>query len=162
MTDKIKVILRANVAPGYAPLDSATVNLDSASLSAVMTFHPSTTAANYYLVVKHRNSVETWSVPVIFTNGSLSYDFTDAASKAYGGNLIQKGTKFCIYGADVNQNRFIDLKDASPIQNAINNYLMGYLLPTDATGDHIVDLKDSSVEFNNQSNYVQALCPICN
>jgi hypothetical protein len=162
MTDKIKVILRANVAPGYTLLDSATVNLDSATLSATMAFHPATTAANYYIVVKHRNSVETWSNPVTFTGGSLSYNFTDAATEAYGNNLIQKGTKFCIYGADVNQDRTIDLKDASPIQNAINNYLAGYLLPTDVTGDHQVDLKDSSVEFNNQSNYVHAQCPICN
>jgi hypothetical protein len=162
MTDKIKVILRANVAPAYAALDSAIVNLDSASLGATMTFHPASTAASYYIVVKHRNSIETWSNPVTFTSTSLSYNFTDAATEAYGNNLIQKGTKFCIYGADVNQDRTIDLKDASPIQNAINNYLAGYLLPTDVTGDHLVDLKDSSVEFNNQSNYVHAQCPICN
>jgi hypothetical protein len=162
MTDKIKVILRANVAPAYAALDSATVNLDSASLSSIVTFHPASTAASYYIVVKHRNSVETWSVPATFTGSSLSYNFTDVATKAYGSNLIQKGTKFCIYGADVNQDRFVDLKDASPIQNAINNFLMGYLLPTDTNGDHFVDLKDSSVEFNNQSNYVHAQCPICN
>jgi hypothetical protein len=162
MTDKIKVILRANVAPGYAALDSAIVNLDSVSLSATMTFHPASTVPGYYIVVKHRNSVETWSMPVTFTGSSLSYDFTDAASKAYGNNLIQKGTKFCIYGADVNQDRSVDLKDASPIQNAINNYLWGYSLITDTTGDQFVDLKDSSVEYNNQSNYVQAVCPICN
>jgi hypothetical protein len=161
MTDKIKVILRANVAPAYAALDSAIVNLDSSSLSATMTFYPSTTAASYYIVIKHRNSVETWSIPVTFTGGSLSYNFTDAATKAYGNNLIQKGAKFCIYGADVNQDRVVDLKDSSPIQNAINNFFVGYL-PTDTNGDQFVDLKDSSVEFNNQSNYVRTLCPICN
>ena len=75
--------------------------------------------------------------------------------------MIQKGSKFCIYGADVNQDKFVDLKDASPVQNAINNFFVGYL-PTDTTGDQFVDIKDSSVEYNNQANYVHAQCPICN
>ena len=53
-----------------------------------------TTAANgtpYYLVIKHRNAIETWSATAqSFTSSALSYDFTTAATQAYGNNLISK------------------------------------------------------------------------
>jgi len=40
----------------------------------------------YYIVVKHRNGIETWSAtPQTFISGTLTYDFTTAAANnAYG------------------------------------------------------------------------------
>ena len=47
-----------------------------------------TDGTSYYLVIKHRNSIETWSATgVQFTSGNLTYDFTSTSDKAYGNNL---------------------------------------------------------------------------
>ena len=42
----------------------------------------------YYIVVKHRNSIETWSGNVSsFTSGALTYNFTTASNQAFGNNM---------------------------------------------------------------------------
>ncbi|MBK8550557.1 MAG: hypothetical protein IPL53_05625 [Ignavibacteria bacterium] len=58
----------------------------------------------YYIVVKSRNILETWSKSggQLYTRGSaFSYNFTSAAAQAFGSNLILEGTKYCIYSGDL-------------------------------------------------------------
>ena len=45
-------------------------------------------AGYYYLVIKHRNSIETWSsTPVSLLPDVISYDFSTTSSQAYGDNM---------------------------------------------------------------------------
>ncbi len=65
----------------------------------------------FYIAVKHRNSIETWST--VFGNfsrgGSINYfDMTNSVSSAFGNNLKLVGTKYCLYSGDVNQDKVID------------------------------------------------------
>ncbi len=116
-------------------------------------------AASYYVVVKHRNSIETWSASgQSFTNGTLSYDFTTAQNKAYGNNLIQKGSKWCIYSGDVNQDGCVDLSDLIFVDNDNANFSTGYVA-SDVNGDNISDLSDMIIVDNNNAAFVEKVVP---
>jgi hypothetical protein len=117
-------------------------------------------SGSYYIVIKHRNHLETWSgLPQTITAGSpLSYDFTTAQTQAYGSNMIFSNGAWCIYGGDINQDGFIDLLDMIPIDNDAYNYVSGYVV-TDVNGDMFVDLLDMIYVDNNSYNYVGVIRP---
>ncbi|GBL35492.1 hypothetical protein EMGBS15_10870 [Filimonas sp.] len=107
----------------------------------------------YYIVVKHRNSIETWSAqPVAYTIGT--YDFTTAANKAYGNNMIQiESGKWAFYSGELNNDSNIDLLDMNILSTDINNFLTGYMA-TDINGDGNVDLLDTFPVETNISNFI--------
>ena len=54
---------------------------------------PATVVGNsYYIAVKHRNTVATWSASAVTMGTTTSYDFTTAATQAYGSNMIEVET----------------------------------------------------------------------
>jgi len=105
----------------------------------------------YYIVLKFNNGLETWSAtPQTFINSSLNYDFTTAANKAYGNNMILVGTKWCIISGDINQTGSIDAFDRSVCwneRNLIGNYL------SDLNGDSVVNSVDRGI-LANTMNYL--------
>ena len=161
-TDTVSVILAD--ASTYANVDSAAVVLDSVSFSGTATFSTATTGS-YYLVVKQRSSVETWSTSTIaFTQGStVSYNFTDAQNKAYGDNQVEVNSspvRWAIYGGDCNQDGYVDPLDMSLIDQDSFNYVSGSGLATDVNGDHFVDPLDMSIADQNSFNYVGIKRPV--
>lgn len=156
-SDTIKVLL-ANASSPYTCIDSVSTILDSLSFTASAEFK-NASSGNYFLVIKHRNSVETWSATAIaFAQGStVSYDFTDAQSKAYGNNLVQVSTSpevWAMYGGDVNQDGYVDPLDLSLIDQDSFNYVSGRYLTTDINGDGYIDPLDLSITDQNSFNYV--------
>ncbi|MEO8210949.1 MAG: hypothetical protein ABI840_10335, partial [bacterium] len=158
MKDTIRVYLRDSVFP-YAIIDLGKGVIDSLTFSKSITIHNVSTGL-YYVVVKHRNSIETWSnLPVSYVNGSTTnYDFTNLITKAFGNNLILTGSKYCLYSGDVNQDGSIDLSDLSLIDNDVNAFVSGYV-NTDVTGDNFVDLTDMSITDNNAYNFITKATP---
>jgi uncharacterized protein (TIGR02145 family) len=113
----------------------------------------------YYIVIKHRNSIETWSkYPVPFNTDTISYNFTDLISKAYNNNLILKGISYCIYAADINQDGSVDTWDMSIADNESSQYVTGYN-PSDANGDGTTDTGDLVIIDNNSSSYITVQRP---
>jgi spore coat protein CotH len=121
-----------------------------------------TNGVPYYIVIKHRNSIETWSsAGVTFSSGQMSYNLTSSASQAFGNNMKQIDTsplRFGIFTGDVNQDEFTDLADLVLISNNAALFALGYL-PTDVNGDGITDLSDIVFTFNNASKFVTAIKP---
>ncbi len=149
-----------NVASPYTIVDSAKSVIDSITASGTVTFANAVTGT-YYLVVKGRNTLETWSKAggESYVRGSaFSYNFTTAANKAYGNNLILKGSRYCIYSGDVVQNGAVDLDDIIQIFNSANLFTTGFNV-NDLTGDRQVDLSDVIISFNNSSNFVLKQVP---
>jgi hypothetical protein len=114
----------------------------------------------YYIVIKHRNSIETWSTTggLLFDKSNNTYDFTTSSSKAYGDNMLLKGTKWCIFSGDINQDGFVDGADMAPLDNDLYNYVSGWVV-TDLTGDMFVDGADMAILDNNLYNYVGVMRP---
>jgi hypothetical protein len=153
--DTIKILL-ANATTPYAVVDSAYAILDSVSFTATGTF-TAAASGSYYVVVKHRSSVETWSASgVAYTKGStVSYDFTTAASQAYGSNEVAVETGvYGIYSGDCNQDGYVDPLDLSLVDQDSYNYVAGTALATDVNGDRYVDPLDLSIVDQNSYNYV--------
>jgi hypothetical protein len=154
-TDTVRILL-ANAASPYTIVDSTDAILDSASFLASGTFSTAATGT-YYVVIKHRSCVETWSAAgIAYTKGStVSYDFTTAASQAYGGNEVEVTSGvFAIYSGDCNQDGYVDPLDLSLVDQDSYNYVSGAALATDVNGDLYVDPLDLSIVDQNSYNYV--------
>ncbi len=103
-----------------------------------------------YIAVKHRNSLATWSnEPVYIDTSVIYYDFTTAATKAYGNNLAElPDGNFAIFSGDVDQDGNINLSDRSDIENSIMLFNTGYV-NEDLTGDWMIESSDFSLFENN-------------
>ncbi len=157
VSDTVTVELRSSSAP-YNLVEQKKMLLNTSGYGTT-SFTSLLESASYYLVVKHRNSIETWSAsPQSFFSGLMYYDFTTAQNKAYGNNLVQKGSKWCIYSGDVNQDNFIDGSDVAASYNDSNLGVIGYV-PTDLNGDDFVDGSDVSSAFNNSNSGIGASYP---
>jgi len=157
--DTVTLFLCDTTAP-HSKIDSASAYLDSTGVGRFR-FGNFIFGSNYYLVVKHRNSIETWSKPggERVTMLQLNYDLTFSSSQAYGNNMIQINFfKWTIYSGDVNQDGTVDATDLSLIDNDAYNFTTGYV-NTDITGDDIVDASDAALADNNAYNFVSVIRP---
>src|ERR1035438_4276375 len=121
--DTVACVIKNGLAP-YATIDSVNIFLN-ANGQGTATFSKVLLNTSYYIKLNHRNSIETWSSLVTFSNSNPTYDFTTFQSQAYGNNLIQVGSKWCIYSGDVNQDGSDDSIDMGLIDNDYSNYLYG-------------------------------------
>lgn len=157
INDTARIYLRIPLPP-YPLIDSAKAVLDS---SGHAKFYFSK-VNNVYIVLKHRNSIETWSSsPVLFTGDTASFDFTTAANKAFGNNQIQVNSspvRFAVYSGDVNQDGTVDAGDLSQVENDVASSESGYI-QSDVTGDDYADAEDLSLVENNASSGVNVVKP---
>lgn len=159
LRDTVKAYLRNNFSP-FSIVDSAKAIIDSTTFTGDFPF-VNAPSGTYYIQLKHRNSIETWSKPggeVYVTGSGLIYDFTSTQTQAYGSNTKLKGSKYCIYSGDVNQDGVIDLTDISMIFNDAENFVYGYVV-TDVTGDNITELSDIIITYNNALNFISTIRP---
>ena len=120
---------------------------------ATCTFPP--LAGYYYIAVRHRNALQTWSANPLFIGSSgATYNFTTAANKAYGSNQkeVQPGV-WAFYSGDIYPDENIDLLDLNMLDNAIMSFQFGYFA-TDINGDGNIDLLDSPVLESNINNFI--------
>ncbi len=150
------LVLLGFPAPSVAPAKGF---VDSAGYCK-LTFYNADHTTPFYFYIEHRNSITTWSSATKqFSSFSLNYNFTSAASQAAGNNMVLKGTKYCFYSGDVNQDGYIDLTDNTTIYNDAFNFLTGNYAVTDLNQDEIVDLTDELIAYNNSVNFVQEITP---
>jgi uncharacterized protein (TIGR02145 family) len=124
---------------------------------AVATFS-SAPVGSFYIVVRHRNSLETWSANPVTIGASSTYDFTDSASKAYGNNMILVGSKYSIYNGDLNQDGFVESGDYPSLYNDSDAGQEGYY-STDLNGDGFVESGDYPILFNNSDSGIEISRP---
>lgn len=158
--DEMRVYLRSDVSP-YLIIDSSVSALNSSG-AGTFYFSNVVNGVNYYIQLKHRNSIETWSnSATAFVSNNMTYNFTNAATQAYGDNMIQVNlspARFAIYSGDVNQDGIIDAGDLSQVENDASESLSGYVL-SDLTGDDFVDAGDLAIVENNAGLSVTVVTP---
>lgn len=154
--DSVTIELHNPTAP-FALVNSTVAVLHTdGSVSGV--FSSSVPAGSYYYVVKHRNSIETWTANPVLLSTTV-YDFTSAQNKAYGNNQseVEPG-KFAFFSGDINQDAVIDGLDYNDWELDNNNFASGYLA-TDINGDGIVDGLDFLLWEVNNNAFVGSLQP---
>ena len=157
--DTVRAYLRQSSYP-YALIGSAKGTINPITFSKIFTFGNIPTDY-YYLLVKHRNSIQTWShFPINYINGRMtSFDFTISISQAYGNNMVEvEDLQFAIFSGDVNQDGSIDASDLLLVDNNTFNFAFGYF-PTDLNGDNFTDAGDALIIDNNVSNFVGVIAP---
>ena len=158
--DTVTVELRNAFSP-YNLVQSQKGVLNSAG-NGTFSFLTAANDTSYYIVVKTWNTVETWSARgQSFTSGELSYDFTNAATQAYQSNMIQIGSKWCIYIGDLNQDGYVNLGDLILVNNDAYNHVTGSVV-TDLNGDLFTNLIDLNIVNNNSYNHITAHTPVFN
>lgn len=123
------------------------------------------TGVNRYIVVRHRNALETWSSAPVLMQAVTSYDFTTTASKAYGNNLHQSAVgAYSLWSGDVGgvagsvKDGKIDESDFMSISSGATSFYTGYL-PQDLTGDGFVESADYSLMENNLLYLLEVIKP---
>jgi hypothetical protein len=156
ITDSILVELHEPFYP-YALLDSRWTELHTNG-SAVVNFPPMDDTL--YVVVKHRNHLETWSAyPQIIHQGSNAIPLHSSANKAFGNNLKSMSAGvWAIFAGDINQDATVDAFDYLLLDPDIISGNFGYLV-TDLTGDGIADAFDYIVLDSNLINGVGVMAP---
>lgn len=155
--DHITVELRD--ASNYATIGYSFNNVPLSTTGQVTVTLPPTISGDYYITVRHRNSIETTTPTVKSFNGSIvEHNFTTLNTQAYGSNLKNIGGVFIIYSGDVNQDGGIDTGDMLPVDNDSFNYAFGYL-NSDVNGDGTVDTADMIIVDNNSANYIGTMHP---
>jgi hypothetical protein len=159
--DTFAVYLRNNLSP-YQIVDSAKAVIDSVTLTGNFNFVTAPTG-NYYIVVRHFNSIETWSKSggeFLQTGIQNNYDFTSAITQAYGNNLKLRAGKYCFYSGDVNQSGFVEGTDFMRIANGAYNFEVGPRLPEDLDASGLVDATDFSIVDNNSLFFIGTISPL--
>lgn len=157
IADTIAVELHQNASP-YNLVYSARGTLSTSGIAAI-SFPFGASGNSYYIVVKHRNSIETWSASPIMFSASTSYTFSTSASQAYGSNLSNIGSgKFAIFSGDINQDGSVDFNDYPDLDISSNNGDLGYL-PYDLNGDASIDFNDYPIIDINSNNGIITLKP---
>lgn len=155
--DTVIVEIR-NQVPPYALIQSQKIFLNTSGVGSGK-FNYAVNGTPYYMVIKHRNAVETWSAaPQSFSSTALTYDFTNAITKAYGNNLILVGTKYCLISGDVTNDGISDGNDLAAVENGVNGFASGYL-STDLNGDGIIDGNDLALVDNSVNAFVSKIVP---
>jgi len=159
MSDTVRAYLRNTFSP-YSIVDSSKGILDSLTFRSAFQF-TNAPSGNYYIHLKHRNSLETWSKTGVayVMDSTINYDFTFAAEQAFGNNEVLKGSKYCLYSGDVTQDGNIDLTDVVLTYNSSSSFATGYV-NTDVNGNSIVDLTDVLIVSNNASKFISRKSPL--
>lgn len=120
---------------------------------------PGIYSGEYYVAIRHRNSIAVVSSTVISFDGlNISYSF-DSPAKEYGGNLmLLPDGRYAMYSGDSNQDNMITLSDIACVLADSNAFSTGYL-STDINGDGLVDALDLVTVDNNAVKFISSVFP---
>ncbi|MBS1518647.1 MAG: hypothetical protein JSS91_11225 [Bacteroidetes bacterium] len=156
LRDTLTAELRNSTSP-YGVAATVKSVIDSVTFLGNFNF-PHVDPGNYYLAIYGRNSLETWSDSVISICNGIDADHNFTIGKAYGGNLIQKGSTYFIYSGDLNSDDFIDNDDQTIVDNDISIVATGYVV-SDVNGDYVVDISDGAIVENNVEDFIATIRP---
>lgn len=156
--DDITVELH-NASSPYAMVETFTGMLQTDGTLAC-TFTSAVVGNSYYIVLKHRNALETWSGAPVTISASTSYNFSTGAGQAYGNNMVSVGGIWCLYSGDVSLplDGFIDNFDYIIWEADYNSLNSGYL-QSDINGSGDIDNFDYIIWEANYNNLIEVVKP---
>lgn len=124
-----------------------------------LTTIPGDLTDSYFIVIKHRNHLETWSQSLSLAGSIVNYDFTDAVNKAWGNNMVLVGSDYCLYTGDTNNDEYVDAYDLMITFNLTRSSGFGYQV-SDVNADGFIDIYDLLKVFNNNRKSVGMNTPL--
>ena len=155
LTDSIDIELHSKQAP-YQWIETSRVPLMTDG-SAVGQF--SSPIDDYFIAIKHRSTIETWSAEPVTIGTSIPYDFSISRNNSYGNNVTEvENDIWAFYTGELNNDNNIDLIDLAFLETDISTFSFGYK-NSDINGDGNVDLLDSPMIEDNVSNFIFSMHP---
>ena len=171
--DTVEIIVRDGSVAPYKIVQKTTVYLDSVwngsysygmkniDFSLLKRNYP------YYLEVRNRQTLESWSNQVSTNGDTLKYDFTTSVGQTFGSNSILTNGPASFYSGDITstgdgipgQDGTIDLADVTKVFNDASAFLSGEGLLSDLNQDGEVDLTDLTIVYNNSNGFVTVIRP---
>ncbi|MEI8204055.1 MAG: hypothetical protein WCH34_13625 [Bacteroidota bacterium] len=147
IADRIQVDLFEENPP-FNPVGVSISGIDL-STDGLATFQISpTNNGNYYIRVRTRNHLETWTaIAVPFNTATIVYDFTTNALKAYqapGGldpQVMVGDNLYAFYLGDLDQSMSVDFDDFNVFEPYLNEGTYGFNI-ADFNGNGLVDFDD--------------------
>ena len=124
------------------------------------TFSVSVIGNSYYIVVRHNNTIDTWSANPLLMSSNNTYDFSSSSSQAYGSNqidLLSEGI-WSVFSGDLNADGAIDASDFLLLDADIQAFSSGYLV-SDLNGDGAVDASDFLILDSSIQNFISVVTP---
>ena len=158
-TDTIEVELRAGGNPATVLASTKAVLMTDGS--AECNLENVTPLESCWIVIKHRNGLQTWSASAVTLGSGHYYDFSSAASQAFGSNMkdVYGEGIWSIYSGDINQDEFIDIFDFPDFDLDNQNFIFGVYIETDLNGDGFVDIFDFPIFDQNNQNFIFSVHP---
>jgi len=158
IADKITIELHNSSIPSIT--EATFTNQDLSTNGTCSVNIPFNIGDSYYIVIKHRNSIQTWSaIPMAFNTSVINYNFSIAASQAYADNQKQLAPGlFGLFVGDVNQDEVIDLSDLVDMDVDLTIGTVAYTV-YDLNGDGVVDLSDLVAIDESLTNGVVSMYP---
>ncbi len=104
----------------------------------------------YYIVIKHRNSIETWSAHPVYCHSNTEFDFSKSNTQAYRDNQVQvEDGVWALYTGDINQDGVMGEIDFKLFNDDSFNGVNAVYVATDLNGDGYVDGNDFPILDNN-------------
>ena len=156
--DVIRVDLYCYTAATFVASYNGTLNI----YGDLTCYFPNVNSDYYYIVINHRNSIQTWSATPVYLDASAPLYNFNVPANVYGGNLFDfLDGNYGIYNGDVNQDCYIATDDVTLVDN---DNLLG-LSPcgsyvTDVDGDGYVSTGDVTITDNNNSVGVTCQFPL--
>lgn len=157
--DTITVSLHNNTAPYAKAYEYKGVLGTNGTMNC--TFPAAANGGNYYIVVTHRSALETWSASPMIFSPTNTYSFASGASQAFGSNMVQVGSNWCLFSGDIDAipaDGNVDLIDYPIWETDYNNLEVGYFR-SDLNGDGSVDLIDYPIWETNYNNLISVIKP---
>lgn len=152
--DEVTVELHDGTSPSVIAYTVVGVLQTDGSMS--VTFPAGASGNSYYIVLKHRSSLQLWSANPVLISESTDYDFSTGLDQAYtDGSFEPMATLapgvYGMYSGDLNQDDFIDPADFPSFESDQDNSAINglYLLSADMNGDTFVDPADYPVYDGN-------------
>lgn len=162
ITDTIYVELRSVIDPSNTKSSARVLLLNNGRTNC--SFSRLVEGGSYWIVVKHRNTIQSWSSQPItlYSDVPVTYDFTIGNNKTYGNNstdIFLEGI-WSFYTGDLNQDEFIDIFDFPVYDYDNQNFVMiPTYSPSDMNGDGFVDIFDFPIYDSNNQDFVMAIRP---
>lgn len=158
LTDSISVELHDTLSP-YSLIRSYTGILHTDG-SLTCSFPYADINKFFYVVVKHRNCIETWSATPVYVSSNTHYDFSSDAAMAFGSNQVEmEPGVYAIYSGDLNADGYIDGSDYPILDVDIANSIYGVYISTDLNGDGFVDGTDYPIFDANSAASIMVQMP---
>ena len=161
IVDTLTVLIRSTIPPTYI-IEATFNNVNITTNGSIQPIYLNSNwnacpygeiTGYHHIVIKHRNSIETWSDSVDFSGQQINYNFFTHTPVEFAGGMYEDANgNFEIWGGDVNQNGNLESIDyteiylaANSTNDTVNN---GYVLD-DIDGNGNIDSQDYGLAYNN-------------